>query len=38
VAAILHTGLDVLERMTPGELYAWHAEAVRVFKLTHGDR
>jgi len=36
VAAILHTGLDVIESMTLAELIAWHAEAARVFKMMEG--
>jgi len=38
VAAILHTGLDAIEDMTLADLYAWHTEAVRVFKLMEGNR
>jgi hypothetical protein len=38
VAAILHTGLDAVETMTLADLYEWHAEAARVFKLMQGEK
>ncbi len=38
MAAILHTGLDVVEDMTVADLLAWHSEAKRVFKLLYEGR